>query len=114
MRRTRRCGRRRSASPAASLPWVAGGFYSDTRRDYGQSLLVSGFETLTGIPTRLSRPRDTLFFSDLGYDLSQFAVFGEGTYAVNDQLDLTAGLRYYSFSEDKEPVEDLLLSSLKL
>jgi iron complex outermembrane receptor protein len=89
------------------LQWVAGGFYSDTRRDYGQSLLVSGFESLTGIPTTgLAAPRDTLFYSDLGYDLSQFALFGEGTYAVNDQLDLTAGLRYYNFSEDKEQIFD--------
>jgi iron complex outermembrane receptor protein len=90
-----------------ALQWVAGGFYSDTRRDYGQSLLVSGFESLTGIPTTgLAAPRDTLFYSDLGYDLSQFALFGEGTYAVNDQLDLTAGLRYYNFSEDKEQIFD--------
>jgi iron complex outermembrane recepter protein len=89
------------------LQWVVGGFYSDTRRDYGQSLLVSGFESLTGIPTTgLAAPRDTLFFSDLGYDLSQFAAFGEGTYAVSDQLDITAGLRYYNFSEDKEQIFD--------
>jgi iron complex outermembrane receptor protein len=89
------------------VQWVLGGFYSDTRRDYGQSLLVSGFERLTGIPTTgLRAPRDTLFFSDLGYDLSQFAAFGEGTYAVNDQLDLTAGLRYYNFSEDKQQIFD--------
>ena len=33
------------------FPWVAGGFYSHTDRDYGQSLLVSGFEDRSGIPT---------------------------------------------------------------
>ena len=63
---------------------------------------------LTGIPTTGPRARraDVLFFSDLGYDLTQFALFGEGTYAVNDQLDLTAGLRYYNFNEDKEQIFD--------
>jgi len=32
-------------------PLVAGGFYANTTRDYGQTLLVAGFEDLTGIPT---------------------------------------------------------------
>jgi iron complex outermembrane recepter protein len=97
----------RLAGSRDRLNWVLGGFYSDTRRDYGQSLLVSGFGALTGIPTRgLRAPEDVLFFSDLGYDLTQFAVFGEGTFAVSDDLDLTAGLRYYSFNEDKEQVFD--------
>jgi iron complex outermembrane receptor protein len=89
------------------LRWVAGGFYSRTDRDYGQDLPVTGFEAMTGIPTAgLRAPRDTLFFSDLGYELGQFALFGEGTYSVNDRLSVTGGLRYYNFSEDKEQVFD--------
>jgi iron complex outermembrane receptor protein len=47
-----------------------------------------------------------LFFSDLHYKLDQFALFGEGTLSVGDRLDLTAGLRYYDFSEDREQVFD--------
>jgi iron complex outermembrane receptor protein len=87
--------------------WVAGGFYSKTDRQYGQSLLVDGFTALTGIPSQgLRAPVDVLFFSDLGYDLKQSAIFGEGTLAVSDKLDLTAGLRYYSFDEDKEQIFD--------
>ena len=96
----------RLAGSAKQFQWVVGGFFSDTRRDYGQNLLVAGFQQLTGIPTQgLRAPRDVLFFSDLGYDLTQFAVFGEGTYSLND-FDLTAGLRYYDFNEDKEQVFD--------
>jgi iron complex outermembrane recepter protein len=88
--------------------WVLGGFYSDNKRDYGQSLLVSGFESLSGIPTtgRFGAGRDVLFFSDLHYELSQFAAFGEGTYAVSDRLNLTGGLRYYNFNEDRTQVFD--------
>jgi iron complex outermembrane receptor protein len=87
--------------------WVAGAFYADSKRDYSQSLLVAGFEDLTDIPTQgLRAPRDVLFFSDLGYDLTQWALFGEGTFAVNNRLSLTGGLRYYSFEEDKEQVFD--------
>jgi len=85
------------------LDWVAGVFYSNTDRDYGQSLLVDGFEAGTGIPTagNFGAGRDVLFFSDLAYELDQLAVFGELTYAISDRFDLTAGLRWYDFTEDR-------------
>jgi iron complex outermembrane receptor protein len=87
--------------------WVAGGFYSRTDRDYGQDLPVIGFEDLTGIPTRgLRAPKDSLFFSDLGYKLNQFALFGEGTLSLTDEFSVTGGLRYYNFNEDKEQIFD--------
>jgi iron complex outermembrane recepter protein len=87
--------------------WVVGGFYSHTRRDYGQTLITTGFQDATGIPTAgLAAPKDSLFYSRLGYKLDQFALFGEGTLAVNDKLKLTAGLRYYHFSEDKTQIFD--------
>jgi iron complex outermembrane receptor protein len=89
------------------LQWLLGGFYSHTKRDYGQDLPVLGFEDLTGIPTRgLRAPKDSLFFSDLGYKLNQFALFGEGTVTVNDRFSVTGGLRYYHFDEDKEQIFD--------
>ncbi len=95
-----------------SFQWVGGAFYSNTKRNYNQSLLVSGFEALSGIPTRgLRAPTDVLFFSDLDYKLDQFALFGEGTLAVNDRLSITAGVRYYHFSEDKGQVFDGLFGN---
>lgn len=89
------------------LGWVAGAFYSTTEREYAQRLLVSGFESLSGIPTQgLLAPRDVLFYSDLAYDFDQLAVFGEATWAVNDKLDITGGLRWYDYEEDREQVFD--------
>jgi iron complex outermembrane receptor protein len=89
------------------FPWVAGGFFSRTDRDYGQDLPVRGFEDLSGIPTRgLRAPKDSLYFSDLAYTLDQFALFGEGTLSLTEQFSLTAGLRYYHFDEDKEQIFD--------
>ena len=86
--------------------WVIGGFYSTSRRDYSQILTVGGFEAGTGIGTvGLRAPRDVLFFSDLGYDLSQRAIFGEATLGVG-LIDLTAGLRWYSFDEERDQVFD--------
>jgi iron complex outermembrane receptor protein len=89
------------------LRWVAGGFFSHQDRDYGQDLPVIGFEDLTGIPTRgLRAPRDSLFWSELGYKLDQFALFGEATLNLGGQLSLTGGLRYYDYNEDKEQIFD--------
>ena len=94
------------------VPWVFGGFYSHGDRDYGQNLLVAGFQDLTGIPTvGLRAPKDVLFFSDLGYKLNQFALFGEATISPTDRFSLTAGLRYYHFSEDKEQIFDGLFAN---
>jgi len=88
--------------------WVAGGFYSHTNRDYGQDLPTIGFEALTGIPTAgpFGAPRDSLFWSDLSYSFDQFALFGEATVSVTDVFSLTAGLRYYNFSEDRTQTFD--------
>ena len=87
--------------------WLIGGFYSTNNREYGQSLMVSGFQAATNIPTRGMRARqDELFYSDLAYDLKQRALFGEATVSATPKLDLTAGLRYYSFDEDREQVFD--------
>jgi len=93
----------RLAGTHGKLDWVGGAFYSNTSRDYGQSLLVSGFQSATGIPTQGSfgAARDVLFFSDLSYDFKQTALFGEVTLAVTDRLDLTGGLRWYNFDEDR-------------
>ncbi|MEO6259762.1 MAG: TonB-dependent receptor, partial [Thermoanaerobaculia bacterium] len=89
------------------VQWVTGAFYGHTDRKYAQSLLVKGFEAASGIPTAgLRAPKDVLFFSDLSYRFNQFALFGEGTYSVNDRLDLTGGLRFYDFKENRGQVFD--------
>ena len=97
----------RFSGASDTVAWVAGLFYSSTERDYGQSLLVDGFEAATGIPTTgLRAGRDVLFFSDLSYDLDQTALFGEVTYSPNDKLDLTFGARWYDFEEDRDQIFD--------
>ena len=96
----------RLSGTAPRFRWLLGGFYAHLIREYGQDLAVTGFSALSGIPSRSSSdalaPPDSLFFSKLSYKLDQFAAFGEGTVALTDQWDVTAGLRYYHFSEDKQ------------
>jgi iron complex outermembrane recepter protein len=87
--------------------WVAGVFYSSIERDYAQSLLVSGFTQLSGIPSRgLAAPLDVLFYSDLSYEFDQLALFGEFSWQLSDRFELTAGLRYYDFQEDRVQIFD--------
>lgn len=98
----------RLSGERTGFDWVGGIFYSQIDRDYGQSLLVSGFQTLTGIPTagNFGAARDVLFFSDLSYEFDQFALFGEATWAATDRLDITGGVRYYDFQEDRRQTFD--------
>jgi iron complex outermembrane recepter protein len=98
----------RLASEAGSLNWVGGIFYSDSERHYSQNLPVTGFSALSGIPTAGTKLAltDELYKSDLNYDFKQFAIFGEATFSLNDRLDLTGGLRYYDFEEDRAQIFD--------
>jgi iron complex outermembrane receptor protein len=101
--------------------YVTGIFYSDATRDYGQNLPVNGFEDrckvvscgpLSGLPTAGTKLalKDELYKSDLHYDYKQLALFGEATFSVTDRLDITGGLRYYDFEEDRTQVFDGLFS----
>jgi iron complex outermembrane recepter protein len=84
------------------LQWVAGAFYSHIDRDYAQDLFVNGFSRLSGIPSASDvAPTDHLYFSTVPYKQKQLAVFGEATYSVTDRLDITAGLRWADYKENR-------------
>jgi iron complex outermembrane receptor protein len=95
--------------------WLAGAFYANSKRDYGQSVRPKGVDSLAAnegfAPQGWSQGTlgariDELFYSKLHNALTQSALFGEATLAATDQLDLTAGLRYYRFSEDRSLIFD--------
>ena len=85
--------------------WLAGAFYQDVGRRYGQGLPTPGYDAITtGIVNTTGAdapPPDNPFFSRLSYDFKQIALFGEGTYHFNEQWALTGGVRYYDFKEDR-------------
>ena len=113
---------RLSSTDAGPFQWQAGVFYSNIKRNYTQRAptpghdsyikelldregsflrdIIAGGRSLSeiynGFPVQ-----DTPYSSNLTYDLSQIAVFGEATYTLFDRLDLTAGLRWYDWEEDK-------------
>ncbi len=92
--------------------WVLGAFYSTSERDYGQSLPVTGFEALTDIPTAgaFGAATDELFYSDLNYEFDQTAAFFEITWTASERVDLTAGARWYDYSESRGQVFDGLFA----
>jgi iron complex outermembrane receptor protein len=90
-----------------NLQWVGGAFYAYTQKHYAQSLIVDGFTELSGIPsTGLRAVNDELFYSNLTYKTRQYAFFGEGTYNFTNWFNLTAGLRYYNWEDEKQQVFD--------
>ncbi len=95
--------------------WLAGGYYSTAKKAYGQNLLVAGYEDMVPsgdfVNTRTVAPRDVLFYSNLDYNTSQFAFFGEGTYSFSDKFSFTAGLRYYNWKDRKSQIFDGLFGA---
>jgi len=91
------------------LQWVLGGFYSNTDRDYAQRLPTPGYDAFTdarfGAGTSVAVangfPLNSPYNADINYDIKQKAVFGEASYAFGEKFTLTAGGRYYDFSEDR-------------
>jgi iron complex outermembrane receptor protein len=90
-----------------AFQWLAGAFYQQIDREYGQNLPTAGYDVITRrLPmspdsASTGAPPDTPYYSDLSYDFSQFGLFGEATYRFSPQWALTGGLRYYDFKEDR-------------
>ena len=99
-----------AGSDDGPFDWLVGVFYADTDRFYRQRLPTPGYDAATdarfgagtsravdnGIPDRNSP-----YKADLPYDIRQTAVFGEASYDINDRFTVTAGGRYYDFSEER-------------
>ncbi|MEA3002768.1 MAG: iron complex outerrane recepter protein [Sphingomonadales bacterium] len=97
---------RLSSTGSGAFQWVIGGFYSSVDRFYRQRLPTPGYDAFTdarfgaGTSAAVANgfPLNSPYNSDLPYKIKQKAVFGEGTYDFG-RLSLTAGGRYYDFSE---------------
>ena len=111
--------RLQSSDPNARLLWTTGLFFSENRQSYLEqihdpyldqlSLALTGLhytdifvDPNTGLPVPYvdAFPQDSYFLQTHAKD-EQYAVFGEATYAITEQLKLTAGARFsknkYSF-----------------
>ncbi|TNE34940.1 MAG: TonB-dependent receptor [Alphaproteobacteria bacterium] len=113
---------RLSSTGSSPFQWVVGGFYSHVDREYAQRLPTPGADVFSqifldaaagGLPvedTYNGFPADSPYNADLPYTIKQFALFGEASYEVG-QLKLTAGGRYYDFSETRDFVSGGVFSN---
>lgn len=89
--------------------WLIGAFYTDQQRTYAQRLPTPGYDAFTdaalgagtAAATRNGYAPNSPYNSDLPYDLTQWAVFGEASFELTDKLTVTAGGRYYDFEEER-------------
>ncbi|WP_135209642.1 TonB-dependent receptor [Vitreimonas flagellata] len=110
---------RLSSDTDGPFQWLIGAFYSDVQRDYAQRLPTPGYDAFTdatlGAGTAAATANgygpDSPYNSDLPYSIEQFAVFGEASYEITDRLTLTAGARYYDFSEERDFISGGLFSN---
>ena len=99
--------------------WLAGLFYAKVDRVYAQRLPTPGYDAFTdarfGAGTSVAVangfPLNSPYNADIPYDIEQFAVFGEASYTFNDVVTLTAGGRYYDFSETRRFVSGGLFAN---
>lgn len=114
---------RLSSTGSSPFQWVVGGFYSHVDRDYAQRLPTPGSDPFGQIfldeiapgvlisDTYNGFPADSPYNADLPYKIKQFAAFGEASYEVG-QFKLTAGGRYYDFSETRDFVSGGVFSNV--
>lgn len=99
--------------------WLIGTFYSQVDRVYAQRLPTPGYDAVTdatlGAGTSAGAANgygpDSPYNSDLPYDITQWAVFGEASLDVTDRLTITVGGRYYDFEEERSFVSGGLFSN---
>ena len=90
--------------------FTAGVYYQDLEavRGYPPALqpgVNDALNAFIGAPANIV-PGDLIFVTNAPTDTKEFAVFGEITFDINDQLSVTAGGRYYDTEVDGSQVSD--------
>jgi len=96
--------------PDQPLRWIAGAYFERDSQFYPQNLVSPGFDATFGAEigdpafnsqTDYGTPApNTPFYGTINIVERQFALFGEATYSILPQLDVTLGARYFDFKDD--------------
>ena len=96
--------------PDQPLRWITGAYFERDSQFYPQNLVSPGFDSSFGAeigdPTFNSQTDygtpapNTPFYGTINLIERQFALFGEATYSILPQLDMTLGARYFDFRDD--------------
>jgi iron complex outermembrane receptor protein len=100
---------RASGNIIDQIEWLAGVFYSDTKRHYAQRLPTPGYDAALDAVKGAGKSASVAngygpnspYNSDLPYDIEQVAVFTEWNFAITKQFRVTLGGRYYDFEENR-------------
>lgn len=81
------------------LEWVLGAYY--LHDETGESFQINDLNGIVGpVPNRQGEQTTFVFSRRAGVDLDSYAVFGQATYNLTDQLSFTGGIRYTSDTKD--------------
>jgi len=89
---------RLTSHDAGGFHWVAGAFYSKLR-----SVWQEQSSSPAAIP--FGNPTGSYFSSINPYDVSQSALFADGSYAITSQWKVAAGLRWYNYHSQQHEEE---------
>ena len=90
---------RLASTGTGALQWIVGGFFSRFESIFDE--YNANIPIIETIPGQLAvNPQGILYQANNPYHIKQYAVFGEGTYAFNENWKLTVGLRWYRFDSD--------------
>ncbi len=87
---------RLASTGSGPLQWIGGVFFSKFESiftEYNASAPLA-FISVGGAA---ANPTGIIYQAHNPYQMKQYAAFGEGTYALTDNLKLTAGVRYYKY-----------------
>lgn len=79
--------------------WTTGVFYAEDKNHFRFTITTAGVSSDFGIPPLHGVP-DVVYATTLKKSLQQYAVFGEASYALTSQLDLTLGVRGFKIEQD--------------
>lgn len=76
--------------------WVVGGFWNRQSSDSDYREIVPGYPAYAGI----DRPDEVEYASYVNTKLDEKAVFGEGSFKITPEWQVTAGIRYFKYKAD--------------
>lgn len=79
--------------------WVLGGFYNEQKQHSDYAEYVPG---LTGFYGITDNPDELEYVSFTKSKITEKAIFGEGTFRVTPEWQVTGGARYFKYSSDVE------------
>ena len=96
--------------PEQRLRWITGLYFERDAQFYPQNLVSPGFDSAFGAEvgdpafnsqTDYGTPaQNTPFYGTINLVERQFALFGEATYSILPNFDITLGARYFDFNDD--------------